>query len=50
MIGTTTGINIVCHMVKTKNFRMTARNKIIVNSNAAKSSRATNSHIVELTN
>jgi hypothetical protein len=44
------GINIVCQIVKTKNFRMTAKNIIIVNSNAARSSRASSSHKLELTN
>jgi len=50
IIGTTMGINIVCQAVNFRNFRMTAKKIIIVNSNAAKSSRATSSHKVELTN
>ncbi|WP_206486431.1 hypothetical protein, partial [Thalassotalea sp. G2M2-11] len=50
IIGTTMGINIVCQTVNFRNFRITAKKIIIVSSNAAKSSRATNSHKVELTN
>jgi hypothetical protein len=44
------GINIVCQTVNFRNLRMTDKNIIIVNNNAAKSSRATSSHKVELTN